>query len=73
MKTTSSSMSRAERYNSISLARPIVVSLSFFLAVVAFRSIDVFMPGLDSLPDKTIVSRLLRSTCNQQQYIRLRG
>jgi CAAX protease family protein len=59
MKTTLSSLSRAERYNALSLARPIVVSLAFFLVVVALRSIEVFVLKLDALPDKTIVSRVL--------------
>jgi membrane protease YdiL (CAAX protease family) len=59
MKTTSSSVSRAERYNALSLARPIVVSLALFLVVVAVRSIEVFVLRLDALPDKTIVSRVL--------------
>ncbi len=59
MKTTLSSVSRAERYNAFSLARPIIVSLAFFLIVVALRSIEVFVPGLNALPDKTIVSRVL--------------
>jgi len=59
MKITSSSLSRAERYNALSLARPIVVSLAFFLVVVALRSIEVFVLKLDALPDKTIVSRVL--------------
>jgi membrane protease YdiL (CAAX protease family) len=59
MKTTSSSVSRAERYNALSLARPIVVSLVFFLAVIALRSVDLFVLRLDELPDKTIVSKVL--------------
>jgi CAAX protease family protein len=59
MKITSSSVSRAERYNALPVARPIVVSLFLFLIVVAVRSIEVFVPRLDALPDKTIVSRVL--------------
>ena len=59
MKTTSSPVSRSERYNALSLARPIVVSLALFLVVVAFRSMEVFVLRLDALPDKTIVSRVL--------------
>jgi membrane protease YdiL (CAAX protease family) len=52
-------VSRAERYNALSVARPIVVSLALFLVVVAVRSIEVFVLRLDALPDKTIVSRVL--------------
>ena len=52
-------VSRAERYNALSLARPVVVSLTLFFAVVAIRSIDVFVLSLDDLPDKTIVSKVL--------------
>ena len=59
MKTTSSSVSRAERYNALSLPRPIMASLALFLIVVALRSIEVFVLRLDVLPDKTIVSRVL--------------
>ena len=59
MKTSLSSESRAERYNALSLARPIVVSLVFFLAVIALRSVDLFVLRLDVLSDKTIVSKVL--------------
>ena len=59
MKTSLSSESRAERYNTLSLARPIVVSLALFLAVIALRSVDLFVLRLDELPDKTIVSKVL--------------
>ena len=59
MKSTSFSVSQAERYDTLSLARPIVVALALFLLVVALRSIEVFVPGLDTLPDKTIVSKVL--------------
>lgn len=57
MKTTSSSMSQAEQYDMFSLARPFVIALALFLIVVALRYIEVFVPGLGALPDKTIVSR----------------
>ena len=59
MKTSLSSESRAERYNALSLARHIVVSLALFFVVVALRYTEVFVPGLNALPDKTIVSRVL--------------
>ena len=59
MKTTSSSVSQAERYNALSLARPIVVLLALFLAVIALRSVELFVLRLDVLSDKTIVSKVL--------------
>lgn len=59
MKTIFSSISRAEKSNAPALARPVFVSLAFFLAIVALRSTEIFVPGLDRLPDKTIVSRVL--------------
>jgi membrane protease YdiL (CAAX protease family) len=59
MKTISPSISQAERSNALSLAGPIVVSLAIFLVVVALRYIEAFVPGLDILPDKTIVSKVL--------------
>lgn len=59
MKTSLSSESRAERYNALSLARPIVVSLALFFVVVALRYTEVFVPGLNALPDKSIVSKVL--------------
>jgi membrane protease YdiL (CAAX protease family) len=59
MKTTSSSVSRAERYNALSLARPIVVALVMLFVVVALRYTEVFVPGLNTLPDKSIVSKVL--------------
>lgn len=59
MKTISSSISGAERYNALSLARPIVVSLAFFLIVIALRSVDLFVLRLDELPEEIIVSMVL--------------
>jgi membrane protease YdiL (CAAX protease family) len=59
MKTALSSVSQAERHNTHSLSRPIVVSLAFFLLVIALRSIDLFVLTLDEFPDQTIVSRVL--------------
>jgi membrane protease YdiL (CAAX protease family) len=59
MKTTLPSIFRAEQYPARSLRRPILVSLAFFLAVVAARSIELFIPGLDDLPDTSIVSKVL--------------
>ena len=52
-------MSSVERYNARPLARPIVVALTLFLIVVALRTIEIFVPGLDALPDKSIVSKVL--------------
>ena len=59
MKTTLSSVSRAEWYNAFSLAQPIIVSLAFFFVVVALRYTEVLVPGLNALPDKSIVSKVL--------------
>jgi membrane protease YdiL (CAAX protease family) len=59
MKTISSSISGAERYNALSLARPIVVSLAFLVIVLALRSIDLFVLKLDDLSDETIFSKVL--------------
>ena len=59
MKTTLSSVSRSEWYNAFSLAQPIIVSLAFFFVVVALRYTEVFVPGLNALPDKSIVSKVL--------------
>jgi membrane protease YdiL (CAAX protease family) len=53
------SVSRAERYNSLSVAHPILVSLALFIIVVALRSVDIWALRLDELPDKIIVSRVL--------------
>src|SRR5512132_3288489 len=57
MKTSLSSASRAERYGAFSLPQPILVSLAFFLVVIALRSIVLFV--LHTLPDQPIVSRVL--------------
>ena len=59
MKTSLSSESRAERYNAFSLPHPIMVSLAFFLVVIALRMIDLFVLRLDDLPDQTIFSRVI--------------
>ena len=61
MKTSWSSGSQAARYRAFSLPQPIIVSLAFFLVVVALRSIDLFVLRLDELPDKTIVSKVIGS------------
>jgi len=58
MKTSLSSTSQ-ERSNAFSLPQPILVSLAFFLVVIALRSIDLFVLRLDSLPDKVIFSRVI--------------
>jgi membrane protease YdiL (CAAX protease family) len=59
MKTSLSSESRAERYNGFSLPQSILVSLAFFLVVIALRSIDLFVLRLDDLPDQTIFSKVI--------------
>lgn len=59
MKTSLSSEPRAERYNEFSLPQPIIISLAFFLFVVALRSIDAFVLRLDELPDQYIFSKVL--------------
>ena len=59
MKTTSSFVPQAELYKAHLLVQPIVVSLALFLIVVALRYIEVFVPGLDTLPDKSILSKIL--------------
>jgi membrane protease YdiL (CAAX protease family) len=59
MKTSLSSASRAERHNAFSLPQPILVSLAFFLVVIALRSIDLFVLRLENLPDQTIFSRVI--------------
>lgn len=56
---TLSSISRSERYNTLSVTRPIGVALASFLIVIALRSIDLFVLKLDQLPDPIIVSRVL--------------
>ena len=53
------SVPRAERYNSLSVAHPILVSLALFIIVVALRSIDIFALRLVELPDASIVSKVL--------------
>jgi membrane protease YdiL (CAAX protease family) len=59
MKISLSSESPAERYNAFSVPGPIIVSLAFFLVVVALRLIDLFVLRLDELPDQTIFSRVI--------------
>lgn len=59
MKTALSSVSRAERPNVVSLARPLTVSLAFFVIVLALRSLDLFVLRLDDLSDQTIFSKVL--------------
>ena len=59
MKTTSLSVSQAKRYDTLSGARPLVVALALFLLVVALRYMEVFVPGIDTLPDKSILSKVL--------------
>ena len=59
MKTTLSSESQAEQQNVFSLPQPILVSLAFFLVVVALRSIDLFVLRPDGLPDRTIFSTVI--------------
>ena len=59
MNTISSSMSHPERSKVPAFARPIIISLVFFFAVVILRYSETLIPGLVSLPDKTIASRVL--------------
>lgn len=59
MKISSTSMSHAETSNAPALARPVFTSLAFFLALVALRFTEIVVPGLDTLPDKNIFSRIL--------------
>jgi uncharacterized protein len=59
MMTIRSSTWRTQRYHALSLARPILVSLSFFLAVVALRAMDLFVLQLRAWPDPRFVSRVL--------------
>ena len=59
MKTSMSSEAQVARYNAFSLPQPILVSLAFFLVVIALRSIDLFVLRLEHLPDQTIVSRVV--------------
>ena len=59
MKTTLSSESRAKQHNVSSLPQPILVSLAFFLVVLALRSIDLFVLRLDELPDRIIFSMVI--------------
>ena len=59
MKITLSSESPAKQYNAFSFPRPILVSLAFFLVLIALRSIDLFVLRLDELPDQIIISRVL--------------
>ena len=49
--TSLSSVSRSERYNAFAIARPVIVSLAFFLLVVALRSIGAFVLRLDERPN----------------------
>jgi membrane protease YdiL (CAAX protease family) len=59
MMTTGTSTSRAQWTNALSLASPVLVSLFFFLAVVALRSLDLFVLKLHTWPDPIMVSRVL--------------
>jgi membrane protease YdiL (CAAX protease family) len=59
MKTALSPVSASERFNAFFLARPIIVSLAFFLIVIALRALDAFVLRLDKLPDPYIFSKVL--------------
>ncbi len=59
MKIMSTSVSHAKTGEVPVLARPVFISLAFFLALVALRFTELIVPGLDTLPDKTITSRVL--------------
>jgi len=62
MKITSSFLPQAEQHNTRSLAGAIVVALALFLVVFVLRYAEVFVPGLNTLPDKSIVSKGLGFT-----------
>jgi membrane protease YdiL (CAAX protease family) len=51
MMTTLSSVARSERFNAFSLARPMTVSVAFFIVVVALRSLGAFVLQLDERPN----------------------
>jgi len=51
MMTTLSSVARSERFNAFSLARPITVSVAFFIVVVALRSLGAFVLRLAERPN----------------------
>jgi CAAX protease family protein len=51
MNASLSSESRAERYNAFSLARPMTVSVAFFIVVVALRSLGAFVLQLAERPN----------------------
>src|SRR5215204_4216818 len=59
MKTASASVSRVERHNPLSFTRPITVSLLFFLALIALRSVDLFVLRLDHLITSRVLGFLL--------------
>lgn len=59
MKITLSSASQVERYNALPLVQPILIALVLFLLVFALRAMEIFVPGLAALPDKSIASKLL--------------
>lgn len=58
MKTSLSSESQVKGQNALSLPQPIMLSLAFFLIVIALRMIDLFVLKLDDLPDQTIFSKV---------------
>ena len=59
MKNVSTSMPHPAENDLSALTRPVFISLVFFLAVVTLRYTEIFISGLNTLPDKTIVSRVL--------------
>jgi membrane protease YdiL (CAAX protease family) len=59
MKISSTSISHAETSSAPALAGPVFTSLAFFLVLVALRFTEIVVPGLDTLPDKNIFSRIL--------------
>lgn len=62
MKATPSLVSAFERFNILLRAQPIILSLAFFLIVIALRALDAFVLRLDELPDPYIFSKALGFT-----------
>ena len=59
MKTISTSIPHSKKSNASALSKPMLISLSFFLAVVILRYAEIYIPLFNTLPDKTIASKIL--------------
>lgn len=59
MKTISTSMPQTEKGQSPILTQPVFVSLVFFVAVIILRYAEIYIPVLNTLPDKAMASRIL--------------